>query len=220
MYNIILVCTHHSEFGKCNSDELYKIIESIKPDIIFEELTQDLFDRFYKENNIPFELPEIKAVRRYIKDHTINHFPIDVNINDTLSPNEIKYLFNEVGKHLDHLKLEEDQKTLAFQEVYYFLNSKRNEELTEKKKSLEKKLIESHINKDLLSRIHELFYELQDKREHEIIRNIYNYSNKMPYNQALLLLGSGHRKTIIEKIKKYESENHVKLNWALYDNYK
>jgi hypothetical protein len=98
------------------------------------------------------------------------------------------------------------------------LNSKKNEELTEQRKSLEKSLIEFHINKDQLSRIHELFYEEQDKREHEIIRNIYNYSRKMPYNQALLLLGSGHRKTIFEKVKKCESENHIKLNWALYGN--
>jgi hypothetical protein len=44
MYNITLVCTHHSEFGECNSDELYKIIELVQPNVIFEELNQDLFD--------------------------------------------------------------------------------------------------------------------------------------------------------------------------------
>jgi hypothetical protein len=32
------------------------------------------------------------------------------------------------------------------------------------------------------------------------------------------LLGSGHRKTVFEKIKKYESEKDVKLNWVLYGN--
>ena len=52
----------------------------------------------------------------------------------------------------------------------------------------------------------------------EIIKNIYNYSENLEYNQALLLLGSGHRKTFFEKIKKYEPENNVKLNWALYGN--
>jgi hypothetical protein len=120
MYNIILVCAHHSEFGKCNSDELYKIIESIRPDIIFEELTQDLFDMFYKENNIPFELPEIKSVRRYIKNHTTSHFPIDIYLSSTLSSSEINYLFDTVGKHHVYSKLEEEQKKLAFQEGYDF----------------------------------------------------------------------------------------------------
>ena len=216
MYNIALVCTHHSEFGKCNSDELYKIIESIRPDVIFEELTQDLFDRFYKENNIPNEPPEIKSVRRYIKDHATSHIPVDINVSDTVSINEINYLFKTLGKYTAYSKLEQDQKKLFFQEGYGFLNSKKNEELVEKKKSLEKSLIEFQINKDRLSRIHELFYEELHNREDEIIKNIYDYSGKIAYNQALLLLGSGHRKTIFEKIKKYESENHIKLNWALY----
>lgn len=218
MYSITLVCTYHSEFGKCNSDELYKIIESIRPNIIFEELTQDLFDKFYKENEIPFEPPEIKSVKRYIKDHISSHIPVDISVSDTLSTDEINYMFNTVGKYHVYSKLEEDQKKLAFQEGYVFLNSKKSEELFEEKKSVEKSLIECQIGKNQLSRIHELFYEEQHKREHEIIKNIYNYSEKIAYNQALLLLGSGHRKTIFEKIKKYKSENHVKLNWTLYGN--
>jgi len=218
MYKITLVCTHHSEFGKCNSDELYKIIESIRPDVIFEELTQDLFDKFYKENTIPYEPPEIKSVKRYIKDHTTDHFPVDINVSDTLSINEINYMFNAFNKFVVYSKIEEDQKNLFFQEGYGFLNSKQNEELVEKKKSLGKSQIEFQINKDHLSRIHKLFYEEQHHREYEIIKNVYDYSGKIAFNQALLLLGSWHRKTLFEKAKKYESENHVKLNWALYGN--
>ena len=218
MYNITLVCTHHSEFGKSNSYELYKIIETIRPDIIFEELTQDLFDKFYKENIIPNEPPEIKSVKRYIKDHTVSHIPVDVNISDTLSTSEINYMFNTVRKYTVYSELEEDQMKLTFHEGYDFLNSKKNEELIETKKAIEKNLIKSQINNHQLSRIHQLFYEEQHKSEHEIIKNIYNYSGIIDYNQALLLLGSGHRKSIFEKIKKYESKKQVKLNWTLYGN--
>lgn len=218
MHKITLVCTHHSEFGKCNSDELFKIIESIKPEVIFEELTQDLFDRFYTENSIPNEPPEIKSVKRYIKDLTIRHIPVDINVSDTLSIKEINYMFNTLGKYNIYSELEEDQKKSAFQDGYCFLNSKKNEELIEKKKSLEKSLIELQINRNQLSRILELFYEEQHHRENEIIKNIYNFSEKNEYKQGLLLLGSGHRKTIFEKIKRYESENHLKLNWDLYGN--
>lgn len=218
MYNITLVCTHHSEFGKCNSDELYKIIEALKPDVIFEELTPDLFDMFYKENKIPFEPPEIKSVKRYIKDHTVSHFPVDIHASDSLSFNQIEYMFSIFNKHAVYSKIEEDQKKLFFQEGYGFLNSKKNEELVEKMKSLEKSLIEIQINRNQLYRIHELFYQQQHNREVEIIKNIYKYSEQIAYNQALFLLGSRHRKSIFENIKKYESENHLKLNWTLYGN--
>jgi hypothetical protein len=218
MYNITLVATHHSELGKCNADELYKIIESIRPYVIFEELPQELFDRFYKQNNIPFETPETKAVRRYIKEHPILHFPVDINVSDTLSTNEIESMFNTFGKYAVYSKIVEEQKRMFFQEGYGFLNSRQNEELDEKKNSLEKSLIEFQINKNQLSRIHELFYEEQHQREHEIIKNIYNYSEKTTYNQALLLLGSGHRKTIVEKFKNYVPGNNVKLNLNVYGN--
>ncbi len=218
MYNITLVCTHHSEFGKCNSDELYKIIEAQRPEVIFEELTQDLFNKIYKENKILIETPEIKSIKKYKQDHIISQLAVDINVSENLSIKEIEYLFNIVGKYSAYSKLEREQKELAFQEGYSFLNSKKNEQLTEKKRLLEKSLIAFEINKDQLSRIHELFYEEQHIREHEIIKNIYNYSEKIPYHQALLLLGSGHRKTIFEKIKKYEAESHIKLNWTLYGN--
>jgi hypothetical protein len=218
MYNITLVCTHHSEYGKCNSDELYKIIDSLRPDIIFEELPQNLFDKFYKGNEIPYEPPEVKSVKRYIKDHTISNFPVDIDVSNSLSVNQIKYMFSTFNKYAIYSKIEEDQKKMFFQEGYGFLNSKQNEELVEKKKSLEKSLIEIQINKDQLCRIHELFYQEQHNREDEIIKNIYNYSEQIAYNQGLLLLGSGHRKSIFEKMKKYKSESKVKLNWTLYGN--
>lgn len=218
MYNITLVCTHHSEFGKCNSDELYKIIDSIKPDVIFEELTEDLFDKFYNQEIIPFEPPEIKSVKRYLQDHTTSHFPVDINQSDTISDVEIQYLFNTLSKYEAYSQLAENHKKFVFQEGYEFLNSKKSEELIEEKKSLEKSLLGFQISKDRLLRIHDLFYSEQHNREHQIIKNVYNYSEKIGYNQAVLLLGSGHRKTIFEKAKMNEYKSHVKLNWALYGN--
>jgi len=62
MYTITLICTTHSELGKSNSDELYKIIESICPDVIFEELPKTLNDRFYNGNQISDEPLEVKCI--------------------------------------------------------------------------------------------------------------------------------------------------------------
>lgn len=49
MFNITLICTVHYEQGKCNPMELCRIIEHIKPDIIFEELSKANFHYFYDE---------------------------------------------------------------------------------------------------------------------------------------------------------------------------
>jgi len=53
MYNITLICTSHRNAGKCNSKELYRIIETINPEIIFEELSYMDFNKTYSgEYNI------------------------------------------------------------------------------------------------------------------------------------------------------------------------
>jgi len=41
MQNVILISTEHLDSGKCNSDELLKIIETINPEVIFEEQPND-----------------------------------------------------------------------------------------------------------------------------------------------------------------------------------
>lgn len=218
MFNITLVSTLHSEYGKCNAEELFKIIESINPDIIFEELTHKLFDKFYVENIIPVEPPEVKAVKRYVRVNKIKNIPVDIGGSQNLITNEIENMFKTFSKYTAYSKIEDEQMRLSFEEGYKFLNSKRNEELFEKKKIVEESLIPFQINKERLFRIHKLFYEEQDKREHEIIKNICNHSQKVKYNQGLLLLGSGHRKRIFEKLKVCTHDGQVKLNWALYGN--
>lgn len=213
MYDITLVFTHHSELGKCNSDELYKIIESINPDVIFEELPQDLFDKFYPENQLPYEPPEVKSVRRYLSNHNIDHIPVDIDVSESLSTRGIEYVFNSFKKYNVYRKIENEQIDLIVADGYAFLNSKRCEELFTQKSIIETTLLASIMNSQL-SRIHQMFYEEQENREHEIIKNIYNYSKQKPYNHGLLLIGSGHRKAIFEKIETYKTQEDLKLNWA------
>ena len=87
-------------------------------------------------------------------------------------------MFTTVRKFADYSKLVDDQMKLTFHEGYDFLNSKRNEEIVEGLKCLEKNLIAFEINRHQLSRIHKLFYEEHDNREYEIIKNVYNSSRK------------------------------------------
>jgi hypothetical protein len=49
MYNITVISTDHTESGKCNSDELYKIIKSINPEVIFEEMPNSLFKAMWSK---------------------------------------------------------------------------------------------------------------------------------------------------------------------------
>ena len=50
-----------------------------------------------------------------------------------------------------------------------------------------------------------------------MLNNIYNYSKQNQYDQAVFLLGAGHRNSIMQKIKVYNDNSDFKLNWLFYN---
>lgn len=218
MYNITLISTAHSEIGKCNSGELHKIIESISPEVIFEEQSSNTFDIFYKGNQINNEPPEVKSIKKYLETHDIKHIPVDIDPNPNLSTSQIEFMFNTFKKFQEYRKLEEEQNFLTSQHGFSFLNSQKCSEIFYMKRILEKDLLNFIMNKELLSSISKSFYEEQDNRECEMLRGIYNYSAANQYSQAAFLIGSAHRKSIMQKISENESKETIKLNWTFYEN--
>ena len=217
MYDITLVGTLHREHSKCNSDELYKIIESVSPDVIFEELSPDHFDIIYNKTQIPGEPPEVKSIRRYLINHNIRHIPVDITLNPLLLTNDIENMFGAFKRYNVYKKLEEEQIEMTAKEGFAFLNSKRNFELSEEKKITERNLIEFMPNKNQILVLWNLFYEEQDKRENEWLQNISDYSKENCYEKAIFTVGAGHRKSIMQKIQEYEKKEEFKLNWSFYE---
>ena len=245
MYNITLIATNHSEKGKCNSDELYKIFEDINPEVIFEEIPSIIFDMFYKgkchfdefHKILKYKLPnnllnridilplsetplEVNCIRKYLQHHNIKNIPVDI-VTDSEISTKMEMMFVEFYKHDDvYKKLVDECKLLTEQHGFDYLNSKNYLDSVEKMKLREKQLIESNcFNKNELLRIYELsFKEIIDDREIAMLRNIYNYSKENVYNQAVFLIGARHRKSIMQRIIKYDEASEIKLMWTMYGN--
>ncbi len=47
-----------------------------------------------------------------------------------------------------------------------------------------------------------------------MLQNIYNYSKQHQYNEALLICGTEHRKSLMDKIPEFEKDNKLELNWV------
>jgi len=230
MFNVTLIGTFHSESGICNSDELYKILENIKPEVIFHELPTHLSEFCYSEkfdivyNNkhtqkqvIALMPLEMKCIKRYKQNYDIIIAPIDI---DTILKNEeINYMLEAFSNDENYINIENEQKALIEQEGFHFLNSNKYLELEKKKELIEKDILESDKHKDSLQIIYKRFQtEQHDKRENAMIQNIYNYSRGNPYKQAVFLVGVGHLKTIMTKIDEYQTSSKIQLNWTMYNN--
>ena len=218
MYNITLIVTKHLELGKCNSDELYKIIESINPDVIFEELSSKLFDIIYNANSInlpPDVVTEIKCVKKYVQNHNIKHIPVDIDTR-YISDKEQNWMFDTFEKYDNYNKMDNVQSLLTEQYGFSFLNSDKCLDLSEQMNIIIKNIIEVDINKNELLRVHQLLNRQDDTRENAMLQNIYNYSKENQYNQAVFLIGSGHKKSIMQKITEHKKQSEIKLNWTMY----
>lgn len=216
-YNITLICTAHTESGKCNSDELYKIIESVNPEVIFEEVSINLFDRFYNGNQLSDESLEVKCIKRYLQNHNIIHIPVDIEVSPNLATSDIDYMFKTFKKYNVYKTLENEQSLLSAQFGFAYLNSIKCSELFDKKKITEKNLMQFDINKNQLIHIYKLFHEEQYNRENEMLQNIYNYSKENKYTQAIFLIGSAHRNSVIRKVTEFETKETLHLNWTFWN---
>lgn len=232
MYHIILIGTIHKEKGKCNSDELHKILEDINPEMIFDELPSYAFDMYYSDsfemyytnsilrNRHPPEVPlEVKCIKKYKQDHNIKIFPVDIDVSQKLCKQDEMFMFQTFFEYEDYIKLDNENRALIAQEGFHYLNSDRFLDFLEKKEVMEKNIMESETQKNRLLNIYKLFHaEQHDNRENAMLQNIYKYSKGNQYNQAVFLIGAEHKRSIMQKITEYEKLSEIKLNWTMYGN--
>lgn len=216
MYNITLISTLHSECGKSNSDELCKIIESICPEVVFEELPKTIFDIAYSRQ-FHGEPLEIRSIKKYLQNHSIKHVPVDIEASQYLFDSEIDYMDTKFIENPAYSTIVIEQTQFTENEGFSYLNSKKSSELFAKKEVIQKNIVEFD-NDSLLARIYYLYNEHLNNRENAMIENIYNYSEENRYNKAVFLLGAGHRTSIVKKIAEYETKENLKLNWTFYGN--
>ncbi len=219
--NITLIGTRHEEGGVCTSVELYKIFEVIKPDVIFEEIPPSYFDKYYV-TRIQRNL-ESDTVIKYLKSHTIQHIPVDsddVPLDSFFK--DLEYLHMRIERLLDingfNYRSFNDKNSLYIRE-YGFPYANSNDcifILEEIQDSIEKGL--QVINDEKLYQTYQKWLEVNEKRENEMLQNIYNYSKENNFNNAIFTVGFAHRKSIMQKITEFGDKSEIKINWIFYNN--
>ncbi len=215
MASVILISTEHRESGNCNSGELCKIFESINPDVIFEEETNDdKYQSYYNDAN-SFKSLEVQAIIKYKQKHSIRHIPVDATPNQYLSFHDWDYLFNTFNKYDAYKQIVKEHCTLRDKFGFAYLNGEKCSDIFNKMKIAEKQIIEfSGINKNELARIYALFHQEHDYRENMMLTNIYNFGRENHYKQGVFLIGFAHRSSIVKKIKNYQANGNAKICWT------
>ena len=170
MKKVIIISTEHMESGKCSSNELLKIIESINPEVIFEEEPNDDQYRSYYSDQNSFKTLEIQTIIKYKQNHNIVNIPIDKPINEFVSLYLLDWLTKIFKKFNNHNILVREHCYLRNNNGFTYLNSEKCSKLNEKKLLLEKQII-SKIGpaNDELNKLYNQFHHEVDARETKMI---------------------------------------------------
>lgn len=203
MCSITFLSSCHLETGKCNSIELYKIIDLINPEIIFEELDLDGFNDHYGPNG-PYST-ETVAIYHYIQNKNIKHFPVDTYDMKYFTKEDKKYMDNIILNNSNEFRqLLEKQLKLLHLYGYKFINSDECIELITNLQDIEYN-VQLKLNDEKLTNIYKEWININNKREEVIIKNIYDYCKNNKFDKGLLIIGAEHRKSLKNKIDNYEA---------------
>lgn len=220
MYNLNIIFTRHKGSGNCNSEELYKIIDRVDPEIIFEELSVANFYRSYKDNKLV--TLETTAIKLYLLENDVKQLPVDTFERPELFDEQVEFMYDKLLNAHDQIGSENLRGLIDKRELYAsrygfsFLNSRFNDALMDEFNRLKETAL-TILNDENLRQINALEKNVIEKREDQMLANIYWYSKDNPYRQGLFFIGSGHRESILKKIKKFYETCNLKINWIIHD---
>ena len=208
MHNIILIGSYHGNKGNCNHIELLKILEKIKPDVLFEEKHPSYYDAFYKNktrNNL-----ESDAINLYLENHSLNQVLVDDNV---MPPTNSEYMYNQIEKRSHGYRNLIDTNSIYTE--YYGFKYLNSDICLNYHQALGNEIEETlkFIGDENLFPIRKAWLEWVEKRDNTMMVNIYNHSKNNEYKTGIFLVGTSHRKSIIEKIPEYNNKEGVILNW-------
>jgi len=212
MSNITLVNTYHEEKGNCNLQNLYKIIEVINPEVIFEELSPKDYNEIYVKNENSSRL-EQDTIIEYLEKHSIEHIPVDCA---DVPPLILSY-YKSCHKNVERRSIGYREFAKGFSEHicqygYMYLNSN---DFIEHDDWIENEIQETlkEIKNEKLIQNYQKWLDFMDIRENVMIEQIYDYCKDHIFERGLFYIGASHRAAIIKKTQKYNETAEVKLAW-------
>lgn len=211
MHHITFISTIHKEIGKCNAEELYKIIDKISPEVIFLEAIDETYSTYEKylfsTYGVYHKKLEISAIQKYSRNTSFQYVPICENGLSDAFHKKIKL----VCQNRKLQRLIDNFNYLSAENGFEFLNSLESINLQEEMRVLESRI----LNNSEMDKTDKADIEAYEK---PMIRNIYSYCNNNHFSSAIFMCGAAHRKSIIEKIEKSKTEEKVNLIWTNFEN--
>ena len=217
MHKITLVCSGHRESGLCNAEELLKILRAIEPEAVFEEMRPSEFDFYYTHGSV-----EAHAITKYREFKLFQPVSVDrYEMPDNLLV-EIKKDFDcvidRVAQASQEYRLLNEQNDNGVRRYgFQYLNSVACATMMARMSEIEDEMISKTGDRGLIRGL-ERWRHLIQRRELEMVGNIYEYCRKNVFDTGVFLVGAAHKMGIVNEIEKYASTEGDLIEWNVsYD---
>ena len=212
MSTIIVLGTAHSEGGACTSEELYKVIQKINPEVVFCEASPKKLPLYIARTDVI--TPEMEVIKKLVKEKSIKIVPIDVD-EDPFDKRleEMFSLFKrkmKVYSNANDMRLNE-----TYLKGFTFLNSVDSDKIFRDQNDMENYFINEVKNQEL-SDFYNEWLKWNDLRENNWINLIDKYFKINKPKKTVFLVGAGHRYRLMDKIKSVHDRNKPILDWDFF----
>lgn len=211
MTEILIVLSSHKERGLFRASNLQKILETIGPQVIYLEASKDEYDQF--------ETLESIAVKAFSAKKNIAIVPAGL-------PKPKEEIYKSFHRYNYLSKVLEEYSTEQYRELYdthlcreetegfNYLHSEEYGLNQRKLHLLEEQIVQTTGNTEHID-LFQWWWNLQDEREVSMLNMIKSHLEDSSYEKAVLVIGSEHRNSILEKTKTEVYKDH---QWAIYTN--
>ncbi|MBD0404406.1 hypothetical protein [Flammeovirga sp. EKP202] len=210
MARVTIISSFHKEMGKCNSDELIKILDQLKPDVLFDELDEKTFKEVFSWFGKP-KTVESLAVKKFIKKNKARHYPVDTYNFSFDQLFSMSNLFNRrdyihlLNIHLENISIK----------GFKYLNSDEVCKVLDQLHALEGYILDENG----LGRAIREYYneeEIHHKREGVMIQNILSIYDQKPFDHGVFICGVQHRVPLLKKIELLPINQKDKIDWEFF----
>lgn len=215
MRRVTLVCTAHKANGRCNEDELLKILLAINPDVIFEELRPADSEAWYRDKSR--HTLEMRAIVEYLKVREARQVPVDeyeVAEEELLKFRTLEEFVKSRG--LEYVELFDEMCRLEYEIGFSYLNSEACISSLGRSESLYRDTVLKYGN-DAAQRVLLMEKEFKRQRDSSMLENILRFAEKHEFSEGVFLVGAGHMLGLLEGIERRKERWANLLTWSFWN---
>jgi hypothetical protein len=207
MHTITPIFSVHKANGKCNVEQLVKILQEIKPDVVFQEVPP-LDDRSLEAQ----ALKEYCKIKSSCQPVYVDEYKAPVDALDTMRLLDAG--FEDVAdRSTEYQQLETERRARTYQDGFVYLNSDAFVKTTVRMEQIEDEMMEGRAA-DALRWFRQV---IQHRREIEMMRNVYSHCRKTAFDTGVFLVGAAHRTGIAKQIENFSGREPDLIAWNFYD---